>query len=1355
MLIIAFLWGFGLGSGGDSCYYYYVRILNRIKQYPGLCFLILFLAVISLASIKPDFYIIGWDNFSSYFNLKTNIFRTFFATWREYRGLGVASDSEVVDLFRQLFSLLLSFLLPETLLDQVYILFSLSAGVLGMYFFASYLYRTNNTDTNKNKLADAFGFVAGFFYLFNLNTTATFTFPMIMYITRYFSIPLLLFIFYSLMHEGRVSIKRYCLYTILIFLISGSYITATIFITMCLALGIFGLFQTKKAKLILIFCFYLVLNAFWLLPFANYTKEKSSLIRLAPTFIGANETQMNKPKSYYSPQKQLLFYSNFFDTTYVNNDNLQQKKYFHSLAQTFEHPLTSLGLWIFPILYFLGSAFIIIKRKYRLFWIPCMLFSFVFFSMKEYSLFGFIYSFLVRLTPFIDVLFRFGDAKLHIYAAFAGSLCAAYAIIILITNIKKIGYAVLLFICIVTFILYRDYFIGKFIGPFIYNRVPSAYFDIALRINNDKEPFRVLNLPYDKDVYWKSYSWGMVGSSFLNFMLDHPLIDKTFEPASMENAYLHKRIINLLQNIQGISTEEGKKQKADAFAALLRHTGVKYLIFDDSVQTMVASKGVVYWGNFNNPDVKEMTQTLKQYGLAETVKTYTLDLNEFTNAYSALYRLNSAQQKILQQNRNSTIELLQMKQYDRPISFIDQARYIEGRMENILETQVSEWSPEHVIQDNNSQESTIYPFMMPNPFLTIGDREYKLRFDTQKTNNRQFVVEMPSLFTPPDKVIQYLDIMMKRNKKNILIEFYQHSLPFISGIDLNQKIREIQIPTQTGSIRMKVGELILEEKELQTVAVNGLDIPIQILVQTGDSPINVKDISLTNPENCFNDRLKGYSSKLDKLNGFGLTSKNQSTCSWFNIIGDREHKSSAMEIIMDIDTTHKDQDKDSNQNSKQSAKPQLATYINDSPKPNMLYLCAHPDGYNDACYNMKQLFDIGSGRQQLVLPLERSIAEIPLFSMLLALKNTGYQEQKLNIRSVIARYYKPLITEKLSLTYPQGAQYMSSNSNNTNSIELVFPQVVSFDSFHYTPKTGGMFIANKSCSPEGGYRTFRMIGESLVSFIDNCSTDMYIQTGFDSSRFYFWTLNYNLVSGKYPKLLVDDKLSAYYNDMVSLYQGYPDVPGFHVFQKPFSQLTYQNAFGYLYSRPELNDTKSKKYELKQDAENEGVIALRSFSAQPLPTQWEGMRITTDNSLQTFAVPASFIYQHLLPSLRKVTVLSGGIGDNMLLFNEGYDRQWHIYPSLLDALFGLHESLEPVRCDGYANCFRVVQKKGDPSEKTYYLFYTPERLSIVGWFITLWGVIGFGWVFIGKKTSSKAEKHTSSAEGGTDIPQTIG
>ena len=82
--------------------------MSKLKRRPGLLVILVLLLVINLSSLKPKFYLLGWDNFSSYFNLKTNIFRTLFSTWREYRGLGVPSDSEVVDLPRQIFFFILS-----------------------------------------------------------------------------------------------------------------------------------------------------------------------------------------------------------------------------------------------------------------------------------------------------------------------------------------------------------------------------------------------------------------------------------------------------------------------------------------------------------------------------------------------------------------------------------------------------------------------------------------------------------------------------------------------------------------------------------------------------------------------------------------------------------------------------------------------------------------------------------------------------------------------------------------------------------------------------------------------------------------------------------------------------------------------------------------------------------------------------------------------------------------------------------------------------------------------------------------------------------------------------------------------
>jgi hypothetical protein len=164
------------------------RIVDFIKKKPGLSILLLILSVITVANIKPDFYLMGWDNYSSYFNLKTNIFRTSFATWREYRGLGVPSDAEVTDIFRQVFYWFAHFLLPEQLLDQVYYMIALWVGVLSMYGLIKILF-------SKEKNIDLFATIASLFYLFNLNTLSVFYSPIIPFTNRFYSLPLLIYFF--------------------------------------------------------------------------------------------------------------------------------------------------------------------------------------------------------------------------------------------------------------------------------------------------------------------------------------------------------------------------------------------------------------------------------------------------------------------------------------------------------------------------------------------------------------------------------------------------------------------------------------------------------------------------------------------------------------------------------------------------------------------------------------------------------------------------------------------------------------------------------------------------------------------------------------------------------------------------------------------------------------------------------------------------------------------------------------------------------------------------------------------------------------------------------------------------------
>ena len=177
----------------------------KLLKKPGLTIIILLLLVISFTSIKPQFHLLGWDNYSSYFNLKTNIFRTFFSTWREYRGLGVPSDAEATDIFRQLFFWIFQLAIPQQLLDQLYSLLSLWLGTLAMYASASLLLKDfgfkNSLRIKKSK--DLFASIATLFYLFNLNSLSVFYSPIIPFTNRFYSLPLTLFVFLKFINSKK------------------------------------------------------------------------------------------------------------------------------------------------------------------------------------------------------------------------------------------------------------------------------------------------------------------------------------------------------------------------------------------------------------------------------------------------------------------------------------------------------------------------------------------------------------------------------------------------------------------------------------------------------------------------------------------------------------------------------------------------------------------------------------------------------------------------------------------------------------------------------------------------------------------------------------------------------------------------------------------------------------------------------------------------------------------------------------------------------------------------------------------------------------------------------------------------
>lgn len=1320
------------------------------RKRPGLFLLCLLLLTIAIVSVKPSYFLVGWDNYSSYFNIKTNIFRTFFATWRDYRGLGVPSDSEATDIFRQLFYLILSPLLSKMLLDQLYMVLAVVLGTLAMYGFSYIIAKRYVTQTNVF-FTDLFAAFSAFFYLFNLNTLATFYFPMIMYINRYWSLPTLFLMFFLLLHN-RFRAKRWLfIIGIGMLLTSGTYVTATNIITILIALCAFGLFQGNIKRFVGIFFLYIAIQAFWLLPFFNYTVQKSPIIRLAPTFINANETLLNKSKEFYSFEKQIILYPNFFETEFYDISQIK-KLHFHPMAALLEKPFYRLTLLIFPALYLAGFALLVVRaRTYaRLLWLPCILFLFLFLSMKEFSPLGFVYHFIDNLSPFFGVLFRFGDTKFHPLIAFAGSITAAFFLVSLITFLKRHKFVAAIpaaGIVICTIFIFRTYVTGQLIGTFMYNKIPQAYFSIADFINNDLDDFRVLQLPMSEEDYWKSYTWGMFGSSFLHFMLDKPIIEKTFEPASMENAYMHQAINDLLANFQLISSESGRRKRAEAFANLLSKLGVKYLIFDDTVQAAIPTRDILLWGKFNNADVSAMIRALMDTRLLTRVKDFSVRVEDSKGQKSA-----------------KTIALFLLPTFSKKVSFLPQATYIDAKLHDLLKTDLV-LQDRHWLQDAKSNSVALYPFLRSD--LAFQKNRNTIAFEmpilSQEIKPQRLIIPNSE---SSNGVAQLVDVEAEKHEKSLILRFFHRRTPTINTTATRYLVGEIEIPLakigndefvttkvrnyvsdwaqlpydEFGGLRLLLGDYVIpipsrlaeSPSLIGTVALRNEEIPLQLLRITKRVPLDLSSFSFTITPNCFFDTLQdsSYSAAVEQ-GVLQITSTNQSTCLFYDLQPIlQQEKTSYIEVGLQLDGRSTDLDGNYSAVLGRTTKPSLTSYVRSLPKPNLLRACIK-EANVDACYNLHQFIAVKENTSA-IFPLERPLNGTSDMVLLLSPKNTGYQQQAITVKDIYVDEYEPVFNGSLDARLFRSEVSIDVPQGNGNSLSFTLPQVLSPYSF-FAEGADGLYGLNDVCDPKEGYRTYRIQGEKLLSYFEHCYNDLFQKVPFLSDNFSLWILKYNLLSGKYPRLVINDNIYSYNNAYISLNQGYPDVQGFKSFQAPEVWLNTSSAqevkkkldgvplvsaSGFVGPIESLYDTSQKDIAIHQDGENEGAMLVKNVSFLPLPVSWKNLRIETGQPEQSFFSPSSFHASSLLPSLWKVEG-QGIANKTLLLFNEGYDTQWRVYDGIFGVLFGIGTSHTPSRCDGYANCFVLEDKN---AVETLYIVYTPERLNVLGWGITILGLI---------------------------------
>lgn len=1332
-------------------------MLRFLRQRPGLAVLLILLAWITVSSLRQGVYLIGWDNYSSYFGGLEGLFRTVFSTWRAYRGIGVPSDSESVDVFRQLALLILSPVIPEPLLDQVYIIGCLWIGALSVYLLMErILRRLHENDTN----TDIPSALAAGAYILNLQTLSVFYFPIITYITRYASLPLLLFVFDRYIHDKASTTGNKVAFVAAVLFSAGSFITATVFFTTFVLLAVYALTQGALRKSVVALTLFVVLNAFWLVPFVHYTVQKSATLRLTPAFIDTNESQFNLPPVSYSPARQLVLYPNFFDTEYTDIRS-GNRVAFHPSADGIKTTEGAFAVRVFPVIAILGAILMGIRPvRYRsMLWIPALYLFFVVLASQEYSPVGFIPALLNRYVPYFRVVFRFGDTKFHPYIAVTGVLLVGFAISRLLAMIRSnraryvlVAGAVTGIVVFPLLTVFRPFVTGGFLPQYLMTVLPRAYKMVAARINADERDGRVLHLPYDPNLYWRSHTWGYMGSAFMQYMLNMPYLDKTFEPASLETTDLYDALTRVIADANQ-TVGPDREARAQELLHLLRRYGVRWVLYDGSVSPEIGVRNIRYWGSFNTTDSEVLLDALVKSGDITLVDTQKIDLESVADTYRQTVGVHPA--PFIPE---TTLRVYEIDEPHHAIHFEVQSTSIDPMLTRVQQC------PGHTgiaLQGAGNDDVVLYPMLYKDSSAEVNGSGISMRHVLPRLSDRARAA-VSSGNTTEEAVVS---VSVLRRGNTIQFRLSQVLFPDINDNTFRRALGNFDVPvslvpdigeTLTPSeiyrsdwhvlghaayspVRIAVEDTILpvpplsdgQEAELGTVLVRGRQAEVRVLRKSSEQPLPADSFSLTTDPNCFGDRQQDY--KVE-MNGEGdtinLDSRNGSSCI-VAAAGAEFSQSEHAEVFFRYEADSTDDDTD-RPDAKKSAKLQVMETIMNLPKPNIVSVCLAQAG-EDGCANRHQLF-MAKDSGQVIVPAERSIQGPPVIRA--GVVPIGRQAQHLTVYE--ARMFGFRTVARLDVDIPAD-QAVASVTLSKSDLQIRMPYIQSAGSYYFQPGDA-YFVTNRPCEQEGGYRTVRRTQSGMLSYLNGCYSEASVRVPFDSALSRLWTVSYSVQSGKYPRLLLGDSFSSYVDRPVSVFEGYPDIAGMQQLAAPQSWfMPYQNdtirsilhtaavvqrTYARVKAVPELTDTRPKFVTLHQDSQNEGIMIVGGMTVTEYPPAWDGMALTVGQPVRQYAEGGDVIWQEILPSL--VRVRAGNTtdsGDRLLVQRSGFDAQWRAYTSRMDLLIG--RGIIPQRCDGFANCYVV------PQAEEYFLLYTPERLAVAGWLASFLALA----IFLSKRRSA--------------------
>ncbi len=561
----------------------------------------LLIILVVLLSFRWGYWILGNDNYSPEQNPAVSFERYLTSpTWRTYRGLGVPSDSEQIDIFRSgLFLALEKIGIPLWLVSQMSVWVAFGVGVWGMGWFLEKFY----------KKQEAF-LAGGMIYLSSILTLWLFFSPLKPFIFFWGFLPMFLAMSVELLEKD--SARNWMGWLAVMVAFSGSFVIPTLFLVSLLVLifmgGVLGLRFGKWRKMSLLLGIFLVWQLYWLISFGVYVNKQSE--QLQNSFINRAITSgtIQDEKEFGGNVNILRFLTSWVET---KDDNGQSLFVFNDWYR---------GIWgiVLGFIPLLLTVWGWSKKKWV--WVIMGMAGLgAWLLVNSNPPLGWFYNWCSRNIPLFMQVFRWGSSKFWIIWWLP--------VVILATGgwLRVWRWRRVAAIIILGGLLIYVYpvFLGKLINDRDWVKIPSEYYDLREYLGKIDTEGRVYLAPEANMLYFRNYDWGFFGSVFWSYWIPNPIIEKALITGSIENEKAFNKIVNLFYSDGPI-----------LFTKILNNAGVEWVIGDKSV----TNKGNGYkynWGSFkevveNNPYLDKIWSE-GSLGLYKVKKLEPISLTEGEN----------------------------------------------------------------------------------------------------------------------------------------------------------------------------------------------------------------------------------------------------------------------------------------------------------------------------------------------------------------------------------------------------------------------------------------------------------------------------------------------------------------------------------------------------------------------------------------------------------------------------------------------------------------------------------------------------------------------------------------------------